>query len=43
MKTKWLREFLTKREFLKWIEEHINEIDFNEDVITLEYYLKDEY
>ena len=42
MKTRWLREFSTKREFEKWIEEHLNEIDFDEDVITLEYYLKDE-
>ena len=38
MKTKYGIEFVTKREFVKWIEEHLNEIDFDEDVITLHRY-----
>ena len=42
MKTKYGINFVTKKEFITWVGEHLNKIDFDEDVITLEYYLKDE-
>ena len=41
MKQGYYKEFSTKREFLKWIEEHIEEIDFDYDV-RVEYYPKEE-
>ena len=33
MKTKYGIDFVTKKEFVKWIEEHLNEIDFDENVL----------
>jgi hypothetical protein len=35
------RDFSTKREFLKWIEDHVDDIDFDEEV-RIEYYPKKE-
>lgn len=39
MKQGYYRDFSTKREFLKWVEEHIEEVDFDYDV-RVEYYKK---
>ena len=41
MKQGYYKDFCTKREFLKWIEEHIEEIDFDYDV-RIEYYKEDD-
>ena len=37
---KYYEEFFSKKELLNWIEKHINEIDFDEDVVRIEYYKK---
>ena len=42
MKQGYFKEFYTKREFLKWVEENINDIDFEYDQVVLEYYLKED-
>lgn len=41
MKQRYYKEFVTKRDFLKWVEEHIEEVDFDYDV-RVEYYKKDD-
>jgi len=41
MKQCYYKDFQTKKEFLKWIEEHIDEIDFDYNII-LEYYKKED-
>ena len=41
-KVKYYRDFQTKKEFEKWLEENLDKIDFFEDFVTLEYYLKED-
>ena len=41
-KTKYYTDFQTKREFEKWLEKNLDKLDFFEDFVTLEYYLKEE-
>ena len=36
--TKYYSEFSTKRELLDWIDEHINEIDFDKGDVRIEFY-----
>lgn len=36
--TKYYEEFCSKRELLNWLENHINEIDFDTDTVRLEFY-----
>ena len=40
MEVKLYTEFGTKREFLKWIDKHLDEVDFDRDVIRIEYFEK---
>lgn len=35
-------EFHTKKQLLRWIEDNIDKIDFDEDVVEIDYYLKDD-
>lgn len=41
-KTKYYTDFQSKKEFKKWLEENLDKLDFFEDFVTLEYYLKEE-
>lgn len=34
-------EFQTKKQLLRWIEDNIDKIDFDEDVVEIDYYLKE--
>lgn len=38
MVAKVYEEFCSKKELLNWIENHIDEIDFYQDVARLEFY-----
>lgn len=38
MKVKYYEEFCSKRKLINWLENHINEIDFDTDVAKLEFY-----
>ena len=40
-KPKYYRNFETKREFEKWIEENIDKLDFD-NIVTIDYSLKED-